>query len=804
MGKHSRKKKIPKKQKDYERFQYGPLLLERYGRYMVMSSHWGPGEFEKNMEYVRSKRPELKNEIDAQIKELLKIIEENDPFEFLAAIAYKNCFVDPDQYRESTHEGKECYVEFALSIITAHNKHGFGKTASEEAIKKFNDMISSIFNSVLWYYATEASEKKRDRVEEEFRYRSIMRYMFMRGDSFPEHHLDLIRDLFKPHDEFLKKHYGISTDGVIAGIQEIENQVVTNFNNFIQGMANLKEQHERFKLFVDTKGIEKISSVEECFEEFRNLPEIQAKQQELQNLKGALYGMHFEIKPNGAATQGLINLLSASMGENKDFLAFEKAPGWPTNDSIIYEKPFIKHEGKFYSFMPQLLFRNIGSILEEWIKQKDSEYFHKTYQSKRADYLEKKALEYFGKLLPNAGVYGKVYYEIEENGQRNRFESDGLILYDNNLFILEAKAGAFSKSARRGGLVRMKKDSTELIDSAYSQALRTKEYIEKIEKPRFEYEDGSEALTIEDKKNKESIFLLNVTLESLGDLAIRLNSLKHFKLIQGKEWPWSVFINDLRVISEILDSPSEFLTFLKRRIQANEFPQFDLADELDFLMFYLREGLYLENINKRADSHFTLHAYTEELDRYYDFLAGRVSTGEKPKLRTSAEFKEMIRNIEAIGKAGFTRVTTNLLDFSGEAHKDIIDALKRIKQLSVEDGKTHDATFYFKGSKLGVTFFVGPNTEESEKIKHHCRLKMYQTRYENWIAVAINSTGEITSPYDFFMFRDQWNYDEGLEQELNEFKKRKWEKAGMVGQKVGRNEPCPCGSGFKYKKCCGR
>jgi SEC-C motif-containing protein len=23
------------------------------------------------------------------------------------------------------------------------------------------------------------------------------------------------------------------------------------------------------------------------------------------------------------------------------------------------------------------------------------------------------------------------------------------------------------------------------------------------------------------------------------------------------------------------------------------------------------------------------------------------------------------------------------------------------------------------------------------------------------------------------------------------------------GKKVGRNDPCPCGSGKKYKKCCG-
>ena len=26
---------------------------------------------------------------------------------------------------------------------------------------------------------------------------------------------------------------------------------------------------------------------------------------------------------------------------------------------------------------------------------------------------------------------------------------------------------------------------------------------------------------------------------------------------------------------------------------------------------------------------------------------------------------------------------------------------------------------------------------------------------------------------------------------------------GAAGPKVGRNDPCPCGSGKKYKKCCG-
>ncbi len=32
----------------------------------------------------------------------------------------------------------------------------------------------------------------------------------------------------------------------------------------------------------------------------------------------------------------------------------------------------------------------------------------------------------------------------------------------------------------------------------------------------------------------------------------------------------------------------------------------------------------------------------------------------------------------------------------------------------------------------------------------------------------------------------------------------KLETVRNAGKKVGRNEPCPCGSGKKYKKCCGK
>jgi preprotein translocase subunit SecA len=32
---------------------------------------------------------------------------------------------------------------------------------------------------------------------------------------------------------------------------------------------------------------------------------------------------------------------------------------------------------------------------------------------------------------------------------------------------------------------------------------------------------------------------------------------------------------------------------------------------------------------------------------------------------------------------------------------------------------------------------------------------------------------------------------------------KKQPKRNTASDKVGRNDPCPCGSGKKYKKCCG-
>ena len=50
----------------------------------------------------------------------------------------------------------------------------------------------------------------------------------------------------------------------------------------------------------------------------------------------------------------------------------------------------------------------------------------------------------------------------------------------------------------------------------------------------------------------------------------------------------------------------------------------------------------------------------------------------------------------------------------------------------------------------------------------------------------------------------EWNniFDEEKRKQIKKQYNRS--KTVVKGEKIGRNDPCPCGSGLKYKKCCGK
>lgn len=50
----------------------------------------------------------------------------------------------------------------------------------------------------------------------------------------------------------------------------------------------------------------------------------------------------------------------------------------------------------------------------------------------------------------------------------------------------------------------------------------------------------------------------------------------------------------------------------------------------------------------------------------------------------------------------------------------------------------------------------------------------------------------------------EWDKHLTEERRKELYKEQRQSKTVVKGEKIGRNDPCPCGSGKKYKKCCGR
>lgn len=132
---------------------------------------------------------------------------------------------------------------------------------------------------------------------------------------------------------------------------------------------------------------------------------------------------------------------------------------------------------------------------------------------------------------------------------------------------------------------------------------------------------------------------------------------------------------------------------------------------------------------------------------------------------------ELAQTPERLMKARYSAYATGAIDFLRESNHS-----KTRKQFDPEGAErwSQDSRW------LGLTIL---SSESSLPNRAHVN---FEARYEDKDGVAI-----------FHRERSLFEVEDG-----------KWRFVSggaipAVSQKIGRNEPCPCGSGKKHKKCCG-
>ena len=239
-----------------------------------------------------------------------------------------------------------------------------------------------------------------------------------------------------------------------------------------------------------------------------------------------------------------------------------------------------------------------------------------------------------------------------------------------------------------------------------------------------------------------------------------------------------LFLNDLKIISDLIESPSFFLLYLKRRLEVNQYTQFFTSDEMDYFMYFLENGLYFKDDEALKADVVIPYNLTEKLNRYYDFVAGRITEAEKPNFNTSDEIKEIIKKIESLDKDGCTHVSTLLISLSGKDHKIIIDRMNEMITKTLNDNKDHDFTLIFNDIKTGITFFICSkrNFKSNLKIEGYKNIKMYQAKAQEWIIIFIDVDSNGSYSINFKIFKQNWNFNPKLEKILKDLNLSKIEK----------------------------
>ncbi|SHK24747.1 SEC-C motif-containing protein [Tepidibacter formicigenes DSM 15518] len=131
-------------------------------------------------------------------------------------------------------------------------------------------------------------------------------------------------------------------------------------------------------------------------------------------------------------------------------------------------------------------------------------------------------------------------------------------------------------------------------------------------------------------------------------------------------------------------------------------------------------------------------------------------------------------------------------------YKEILD-----KKIEVIEGKISDLA---SSHKISEEYFMGFLDGISESLKNEIALEELESDSEIKLEIDFEKLY-----YNMVSVEAHWLYNlEGWNNILSEEirkqiqKEYKFSKTIVKEDKIGRNEPCPCGSGKKYKKCCGK
>ncbi len=470
------------------------------------------------------------------------------------------------------------------------------------------------------------------------------------------------------------------------------------------------------------------------------------------------------------------------------------------NYNLINSHPVIKlDEEKYFVPIPFLLFEAIYESPFYWMT-KNKEYEDQAGEN-RGRVGEEITYEFLSKVFGENKIFKSV--KISSKKGKDDTDIDILCILGSKALCVQVKSKKLTTLSRTGNDEQLQKDFQGAVQDAYEQGLVSRSKI--LEKnAKFIDENGNE---IKLSEEIDEVYIMGVTTENYPSLTHQA----HIMLDKKNDNPFPIVLTifDLDLLTYYLNDPYDFLYYIRQRTSLMDY--FVADEEMSFLGYHLDQKLW--KIPK-ADGILIDTCFAQLVDRnYYPLKAGLEVSGDGDTIKNrwkNEDFDRLCNQLKKIGQAKITDIVFHLLDGSGNARKNLVDSIIKMKQKTLNDGKAHNFFMPLDDSYLphgGVTY-VSLNSDNDEELRKNlltlCQVRKYKSKSDFWIGF-----GSLKSSYnmiDIVVFDDQkWEYNEKLEKISKIMLEGKGQGRYIrIGKKIGRNEKCPCGSGLKFKKCCGK
>jgi hypothetical protein len=647
-----------------------------------------------------------------------------------------------------------------------------------------------------------------DTADIEFRAKS--NWVLLRGNRYQVLEGEFYSYVLAPHDDVLREVYGYGAADIAEGFQAMAN---ASRSGHADAIGEIMRQFEAAQAFAAT-----------CDKPLEDVMETWvAANAEKSKAAGLAFDDMFRggtanVSRHTTLPPELLADLAYRRGEETEFFAAGDFAGTPYRTLPARKKPLIQLGSDYYAIDPCFT-RDAGyrALLYNLLQRKPD--YKKTFEERQKSMSESAFADILSDQLPGATVYQEVYYKDPATKQWS--ENDTLILIDDVLFLVEAKAGAAATIASPAlDFGRHAQSVQDLVVKAYNQCERFFNYLNSAEEVPLYHRVGGKYKECGRVRRSEYRMMvpIGLTVESFSPFSTYCKELPQIKPLLGKHAFMSISIDDLFVLKRFLSTPGSFAHYMEVRQAVAGIRHAHLFDEFDHLGAYLTKNRFDHDIADQLRGGKASMLIWDGMSDIVDksFEGEDWESNPFPSQEFPAEVLKLLVAIDATRTRGWLSAESHIRNLGEEGRTNLAKVLTDLRQSL----KQHPARYFtLAGDDEPLFVWLQRHDQKIDwtSVNDKASAAALAVRASNVIGVVaeVNAEGAFVGAHAFAARKPSARtadnshiYEDAARMaqptrmvNLNDSKKL---APAAKAQKPGRNDPCPCGSGAKYKKCHGR